>query len=94
MTKASTVTLVLTGVVGPILHQKIPQRRGNSMYKHEQEMPSQPKQGGQAQNLYGMMDFKSECSDQAYGQAGKSGCKADHAKIKSQHFTGAYTSDS
>ena len=64
------------------------------MYKHEEDKPGQPKQGGKAQNLHSMKDFKSQASDQAYGQAGSKGCAADEAKIKAQFFTGAFTSDS
>ncbi len=64
------------------------------MYRHEEDMPAQPKQGGKAQNLHSMKDFKSQAMDQAYGQAGAKGCKADEAKIKAQHFSGAFSSDS
>jgi len=37
-------------------------------------------------------DFKAEASDQAYGQAGEQGCKADGRKIMSQAFK-AYSDD-
>lgn len=64
------------------------------MYKHQEDKPSQPAQGGKAENLRSMKDFKGQAMDQAYGQAGSKGCKSDEAKIKSQFFSGAYTSDS
>ncbi len=63
------------------------------MYKHEEDMPKQPKSGGKAQNNHSMKDFKGQAADQAYGQAGARGCKADAAKISSQHFSGAFSSD-
>lgn len=37
-------------------------------------------------------DYKSDASDQAYGQAGQSGCKADSKKILAQFFH-SYTDD-
>lgn len=64
------------------------------MYKHQEDKPSEPKSGGKAENLFGAKDFKDQASDQAYGQAGYAGCKADQAKIKAQHFTGAFLTDS
>ncbi len=45
---------------------------------------------------WGMMasckDFKSQASDQSYGQAGEKGCQKDQSKIMSQAFH-AYSDD-
>lgn len=64
------------------------------MYKHEEDMPHMPKMGKKPKNDASCGMFKSQASDQAYGQSGKSGFMADHKKIKSQHFSGAYSDDS
>ena len=63
------------------------------MYKNEEDMPKEPKSGGKVENLYSMRDFKSQAMDTAYGQGGEKGCKSDEAKIRAQHFTGAFSSD-
>ena len=52
--------------------------------RHQVDMPSEPKQGGKAQNLVDADDFKGQAMDGAYGQAGKSGCASDQKKIKAQ----------
>lgn len=62
-------------------------------YEHGVDKPRHAKSGGHAENMYGCHDFKSDAMDQAYGQGGMSGCKSDQSKIKSQHFTGAFSSD-
>lgn len=52
-------------------------------YEHETDHPKQAK-GGHMQKGMGCDDFKSNAMNIAYGQAGKSGCKSDQAKISSQ----------
>ncbi len=54
-------------------------------YEHGTDHPMQSKQGGRPVGMYGCEDFKSEARDQAFGQAGIEGCKADMRKIHSQH---------
>jgi len=64
-------------------------------YKNETDHPPHEKIGKGKGHQVGMSacdDFKSQASDQAYGQAGMKGCKADHSKIKSQ-FNHSYTDD-
>jgi len=63
------------------------------MYEHEVDKPSVAPKGKMPSNIHPMNDFKSDCSDQAYGQGGKSGCSKDHGKIMSQFFDGAYKND-
>lgn len=63
------------------------------MYEHEMDKPKVAPKGKKPSQIHPMNDFKMDASDQAYGQAGKSGCMADHKKIMSQHFTGAYKDD-
>ena len=64
------------------------------MYKNETDKPPMAKMGTKPMNDAGCNDFKKQASDQAFGQAGMRGTKADHSKIMSQHFTGAYADDS
>lgn len=64
------------------------------MYKNEVDKPSAAKMGKKPMNDAGCNSFKKQASDQAFGQAGARGVKADHAKIKAQHFSGAYSDDS
>ena len=64
-------------------------------YKHEEDMPSHEKIGsgtGHQVKMESCHDFKAQASDQAYGQSGMKGCKADHAKIQAQ-FNHSYTDD-
>lgn len=63
------------------------------MYEHEVDKPKEAPKGMKPSNIHPMNDFKSDASDQAYGQAGKSGCMADHKKIMGQFFSGAYKDD-
>lgn len=63
------------------------------MFKNEVDKPAPAPKGKMPSNIHPMNDFKGECSDQAYGQGGKSGCMRDHGKIMSQHFDGAYKND-
>lgn len=63
------------------------------MYEHETDKPKEAPKGAKPSNIHPMNDFKSDCADGAYGQAGKAGCMKDHGKIMSQHFTGAYKDD-
>lgn len=63
------------------------------MYKNEEEMPKEAPKGSMPEMLGGMYAFKGDASDQAYGQAGKSGCMSDNNKIKSQMNHDSYMSD-
>ena len=56
------------------------------MRKHEEDIPSVPAQGRKERGE-GCDEFKKEADHIAYGQAGKSGCKADQGKIKAQMKT-------
>ena len=64
-------------------------------YKNETDAPTHEKIGsgkGHMVKMEDCADYKSDASDQAYGQAGMSGCKSDYSKIKSQFFH-SYTDD-
>lgn len=63
------------------------------MYKNEVDKPMQAHKGSHPKNDYGCMDFKGQAMDQAYGQSGKAGLKADMRKIHAQHFH-SYSDDS
>lgn len=53
------------------------------MYKHEVDKPSEPAKG-RVESGMGCDDYKGQAMDQAFGQAGKSGCAADMKKIRAQ----------
>lgn len=64
-------------------------------YEHEVEEPRFEKRGsgkGHMVKMQDCSDFKSDASDQAYGQSGMKGCKADEKKIHAQFFH-SYTDD-
>lgn len=65
------------------------------VYKHEEDEPRFQKVGkgsGHMVMMENCADFKSDASDQAYGQSGMAGCHADEKKIHSQFFH-SYTDD-
>lgn len=55
-------------------------------YEHGTDKPMKAHEGGRPKGMYGCDDFKSDSRDQAYGQAGMAGCKADMRKIHTQHL--------
>lgn len=64
-------------------------------YEHEVSEPRFEKRGkgsGHMVAMHDCSDFKSDASDQAFGQAGKRGIEADHKKIRAQ-FNHSYTDD-
>lgn len=64
-------------------------------YKHGEDEPSRQKIGSGTGHMVMMEsceDFKSDASDQAYGQAGMQGCHSDNKKIHAQ-FMHSYTDD-
>ena len=64
-------------------------------YEHGVEEPRFEKRGkgsGHQVEMRDCSDFKSDASDQAYGQSGMAGCRADEKKIRSQFFH-SYTDD-
>lgn len=64
-------------------------------YKHGEDKPAFETIGkgtGHQVAMHDCEDFKKDASDQAYGQAGMSGCKSDERKIHSQFFH-SYTDD-
>ena len=64
-------------------------------YKNEEDMPTHEKIGsgtGHQLAMESAKDFKSQASDQAYGQAAMKGCKEDQVKIHAQ-FNHSYTDD-
>jgi hypothetical protein len=65
------------------------------VYKHEVEEPKFEKIGSGKGHMVAMKscdDFKSDASDQAFGQAGYAGCMSDQKKIHAQ-FNHSYTDD-
>lgn len=58
-------------------------KESNDMYKNETDKPSVPAEGHKS-DVMGCSDYKAEAQEIAFGQAGKSGCKSDGSKIKSQ----------
>lgn len=64
-------------------------------YEHEVSEPRFQKRGKGSGHMVMMedcADYKSDASDQAYGQQGKKGCESDYKKIRSQ-FNHSYTDD-
>lgn len=64
-------------------------------YKHGEDKPAFETIGkgtGHMVKMETCADFKSDASDQAYGQSGMKGCHADQKKIHSQFFH-SYTDD-
>lgn len=64
-------------------------------YQHGEDKPQFEKIGkgtGHQVKMMSCHDFKSDSSDQAYGQAGMRGCKEDEKKIHAQ-FNHSYTDD-
>lgn len=64
-------------------------------YEHGMDEPKRQKIGkgsGHQVAMSNCADFKSQASDQAYGQAGDKGCMSDQKKIMAQ-FNHSYTDD-
>jgi len=64
-------------------------------YENEVNEPRFQKRGsgmGHMVEMTDCKDFKSDASDQAYGQAGEMGCRSDEKKIHAQ-FHRSYTDD-